>query len=136
MPQSTKKSRVTINGDRVLEIIDVSVTHPVEEEDTSTIDRAEDAYSPRIDIEDGVPEITMNMYDDITDVGQTHIVLSATGLTVVFYPTGQIAGHRRYTYSNCVVTQDDPPTVAFKGKYKRVVKLKANGGYVKDMVPA
>lgn len=136
MPSSTKKARVTIAGDRVLEIIDVSVSHPVEEEDTSTIDRAEDTYAPRVEIEDGIPEITMNMYDDITDVGQAHIVQGATGLPVVYCPTGDIAGQRRFTYSNCVVVQDDLATVAFKGKLKRVVKLKANGGYVKDLVPA
>lgn len=136
MPKSTKSSRLTIAGDRVLEIIDVTDVRPVEEEDTSTIDRAEANYAPRVSVEGGIPEATLNMYDDPTDLGQAHIDLLAEIGTVVWYPYGEATGNERRTYSDCVVTQDDPATVAYKGKYKRVVKIKANGGMVKDTVPA
>lgn len=135
MPQATKKSRLTIEGDRVLEIIDISPTQGVEEEDTSTIDAAENAYNPRIDIELGIPVVSMNLYDDPTDVGQAHIVLGANGLEIIWYPVGAATGDPRWTYSNCIITKDDPATVAYKGKYKRSVEFKANGGLIKDVVP-
>lgn len=136
MPQSTKKSRLTIAGDRVGDVIDVTDVRPVEEEDTSVIDRAEAAYAPRVDVEVGTPEATINLYDDPTDTGQAHIDLGASIGEVVWYPVGPETGNERRTYSDCIVTQDDPATVAYKGKYKRVVKIKANGGMVKDTVPA
>lgn len=136
MPQATKKSRLTISGDRVLEIIDISPTQGVEEEDTSVIDAAENDYNPRIDIELGIPIVSANMYKDPTDVGQQHISLGANGLDIVWYPVGPAVGNERWTYSNCIITKDDPGTVAYKGKYKRSVEFKANGGLVKDVVPA
>lgn len=136
MPLATKESRLTINGTRVLEIIDVTSTQPVEEEDTSTIDRAEDNYSTRTSIDKGTAELTINYYADDTDLGQAEIVLAVEGLDIVWYPTGDAAGKERYTYSNCLVSKADPNTVAYKGKFKKTATFKANGGLVIDRVPA
>jgi len=137
MPLSTKKSRLTIDGERCGDIIDwTPINHPSPEEtDTSVIDRAEDAYAPRIEIEDvNPPEITINLYDDPTNLGQQKLVFGATGLDFVGYPTGPEVGKQMWTYSNCTVTGDDPGTIAYKGFFKRTIKIKAIGGLAKTVV--
>lgn len=136
MPAPMKKARLTIGGIRVGDVIDITPSQSIEEEDTSVIDRAEDDYAPRIDVEEGSAELTCNIYVDLTDPGQQLLSLGAKNLEAVLTPMGIETGMLRQTYAACIVTQYDLNTIAYKGRLKRTFKMKANGGMVEDTIPA
>ena len=135
MPLSTKKARITVDATRVGDVIDCTPSQSIEEEDTSVIDRAEANYAPRTDIEIGTAELSANIYVDLTDPGQSLLHLGKTGIDIVLMPAGIASGLLRQTYTDCIVTEFPIQTVSYKGRLKRTVKFKANGGMVEDTIP-
>jgi len=61
--------------------------------------------------------------------------LGAAGIEAVLTPAGTASGMLRQTYSDCIVTEYPLQTIAYKGKLKRTLKLKANGGMIEDTIP-